>query len=384
MWWRLPTLSASKAFNMVASSERQKAGSEAPLRVTHDPGGLNILYGFICLVLMLICGVIGPFNYFRHQGDPYYSPEGDILLFVGFCLGALFWVAWIVWAFRSRKKKKRVYFVKGGDILCFDGYGLLWSEPQQGYRQVRWHQKTQQGVPMDSLSNVIEALTLDHPRKDRSFEIYSDETGKIPMPILEWCECWAEALNLPVFRENMEQGLMLSADELKKPLVKLAAEGRLVTDFSFTTPPPKGLTWGRSTGFIWVKARVTRFIAIIGVLTAFLGVSELVHAGNYLGINPSAVFFFGLTVVIIVVPLVTRQAVCISSKEIIVECRCLGLALFRQHLLLEAITRIYLSRDSGVVLEGRDTRIQVLFLSNQVQRWLMAFLQAAILEQQRT
>ena len=266
-----------------------------------------------------------------HPEDPYRVPENEEMVLLIFSTLATIALVYAVWAFVGRRKHKRVYRLEGGELRCYDGRGLLWREPAKAYRRVRWHEKMVPRYGKYGGYHVIQALSLDHPRADRSFELHSDLTRKSALSIDDCCRLWAETLGLPVFREEADQGLLRAADELEKPLSALAAEQRLSEAFDFQAPPPAGVTWGREEAAYWAEARLSRAMTIwsLGPLLMALALFPDMEGDRQAEVTLLGLCG-GLAVALLLVTLSIREGLRLTPQEAVTEVRLLGLPVLRR------------------------------------------------------
>ncbi|WP_282607778.1 hypothetical protein [Pelagibius sp. Alg239-R121] len=367
---------------MPASSKRP-SNAALHLSVTHDPGKSELFGLLICLVICLIFGSFFVYELIQDNYGPYDDPSEDVIPLAGFSLGALFFAGWSLRVFLGRLKKKRIYRLEEDEILCLDGRGLLWREPKENYRQVRWHEETRSYLTKYGRKYyTVQVITLDHVEPSRSFEIFAHQDSP---QLQDDCTRWAEALGLPVVRTEAGQSVERAAEELHKPLTALAREGRLPAGFDVTEPPPPGAKWGEASGLLWVKLRPTLvFAVVLAPLFVLVGTSSVIEAGQFVeeGMT-SLIFSLSLALFLILVTMGARQTLRITRAEIVIEYRLFGLKFWQQRLPCNAVTRITRSDvplSDGVLVEADQKRLYVLFLNRKTALWLIIFLQAAIVK----
>ena len=357
-----------------------------PLSVTHDPGKRDILGWLCCLAIAAGFAVFFATRVVAEQGSPPRGgdPSEAIMLFAGFSLGSLVLVALTLRAVRGRRKRMRIFRHEAPDILCFDGHGLLWREAAAAYRAVLWHEETRSHLTKYGRTHyTVQVVSLDHPDAGRRFEIFAHaEADKLP----ERCALWSERLGLPVVRAEAGQAVRRSAEELTKPLLELAAEGRLQAAFDDLGPAPGGVTWGRDGEEVWARARPSLFFAIFFAPLLLLGgVVSVFEAGRFLS-DQMALLIICLSAALVLFAgtLTLRQMARITAGAVVTETRCLGLVLWSRRLDPAAITRVrrldWVFCDA-LRLEGRDGNATLGLLGRKAALWLVPFLQGALIGQ---
>lgn len=366
---------------MPASSKRPGNATQS-LMVTHDPSKAELFGLLTCLIFCLAFGSFFAHGLIQDDYGPYDDPSEDLILLSGFSLGALFFTGWILREFLGRQKRKRIYRLEAGEVLCFDGRGLLWREPQEAYQQVRWHEETRSYLTKYGKKfYTAQVITLDHTKADRSFEIFAHQDSPL---LQDYSTRWAEALGLQISRAEAGQTVERSAEELQKPLAAFAHEGRLAASFDFNETPPVAVKWGEASVSIWATLRPTLIYALIlAPLFVLVGLSSVIEAGQFIEEETaSLIFFLSLALFLILVTMGARQTLRITRADVTIQYCLFGLKLWQRHLPCNAVTRITrtdVPLSYGVLVEADQQRLYVPFLNQKTADWLVAFLQTAII-----
>lgn len=357
-----------------------------PLGVDHDPGKGTILGLTACLVVCLAfaAGFAVALATDQEKPAPGTDTGEEVMLLVGFAVGAVIFAGWIVREVLKRRTTRRSYRVEGDTIVCRSGRDILWREPCRAYRHIHWHEETRSYVNKYGRQYyTVQVLTLDHPQPERCFEIYAHQVAANLNAV---ASRWARTLGLPIVRDEAGQTVTRSPDELDKPLVALEAEGRLAATANGFDPAPNGARWEHDGDAIRVRVRPSRFVAIFFAPLLVLGAAaSAIEAGQIVeeGI-PALIVFLGLALAIVVATAVFRQTVRVTRQEVIGTYSCLGLILWRRRLAADSVVRVMRMDwpfSDGVIVAASQHRLFLVFLNRKVALWLVDVLQNAILKE---
>lgn len=335
----------------------------------------------VCLAVCLVLVISFTFVFLNRENDPVQDVEVLVFALIASSCAALFFLVWAIKSNAEAKKEKRLYSVEGDFVQCFGSNKKLWQEPIQNYHQLRWDQQTRSYVNQYGRQFYnVQVITLDHSCPEYSFEIACHQN---PSAIFEPASQWAEALTLPIV--SMEAGQMVkrtAAEFLEISLLDLSAEGRLVVDPNYSTPPHQRISCHlvEQSTVIGIKSPLV-FTTIVAVLLVFLGFIEVFEAGRFqedlMPLKVCSWFAFG----IVLFAFVSRQVIQIDHNRLSWKITCLGFSLWRRDIKLDQIIRVYATNTLPVltIVQAKRNRIIVFGLNVEVADWLARFLQNSIL-----